>query len=225
MSHSAISISHERIPITLNIGTIKTVGKELMLLLDTTGSMTEPAALGSHTLRYQVIGEALDAIVTRLSAEDSQGAHEDGGGGIYTVTFAGGTADDFGDVNPHNLQHFWDTRQWRGSTSIMPGYLALRAHYKAEFLDNPEETNPPLLCMIVLTDGELKDEPTFEQALQQDAASEFVVIGVVGHGSEHDAALAAYQRLAQQYPNVAVMSFGGVTNGDTVAKTLLDLIM
>jgi hypothetical protein len=48
------------------------VEKEPMLLLDTSGSMSWPAAEGSSAQRLSVIGEAMGRIVEVLGAEDSQ---------------------------------------------------------------------------------------------------------------------------------------------------------
>ena len=209
---------------TLNISEVNSFEIEPMLLVDTTGSMTEPAADGSRKQRLAVVGEAIDGIVTALAAKDSQGEHEEGGGGVYTVTYAGGHADDYGDVNLSNLQHFFDTRRWNYNTQIMPGFNAIWAHYTKEFLSG-ENTDPPKLLLSILTDGELEDEPQFEQALVRHANDMFVVIGLVGFGRAHDTALAAYKNLAAQYSNIAVFSFDGVVNGQVIADKLLSMIL
>lgn len=208
----------------LDFKTIKTAKKEPMLLIDTTGSMTEEAAEKSGIARLQVVGEMLPALITRLAAQDSAGAHEEGGGGIYTVTFADGRADEFGDLNEKNIQHFWDTRQWAGSTRIMPGYDRIHAHYREEFLNNDEVTEKPKLLLVIPTDGELKDERQFEEALARDADSQYVVIALIGHGRDYQQALGAYHRLEARFPNIKVLEMGGVTDGTTVAQTIMDMI-
>ena len=81
--------------------------KEPMLLLDTTGSMNYPAEEGGQVKRREVIQEAIKIIVAELAQEDTQAAHEEEGGGLRTVTFAGGDAYDVEDLNPNNLHDKW----------------------------------------------------------------------------------------------------------------------
>lgn len=207
----------------LQISQIASYPKEPMLLLDTTGSMTERAAHDSNVQRAAVVGQAFSAIVDALAGEDSAGKEEEGGGGVFTVAFAGGRAVVLGDVNPGNMQHVWDGLQWSGSTYIMPGFNAVWNHYQEEFLSKGDDT-PPKLILAALTDGELSDEAAFEQALVSHANELFVVIGVVGYGRDHDSAVAAYQRLSRQYTNIAVIPFSSVTDGQAIADKLLAMI-
>ena len=81
--------------------------KEPMLLLDTTGSMNYPTEEGGQTKRRETIQEAIALVVAELAKEDSQAAHEEEGGGLRTVTFAGGDAYDIEDLNPDNLHAKW----------------------------------------------------------------------------------------------------------------------
>ena len=83
-----------------------------MLLLDTTGSMNYRTSATDETPRKDTICEAISIIVGRLAAEDSQAAHEEGGGGLRTITFADGRANDIGDLNPNNLQQVWSRIRW-----------------------------------------------------------------------------------------------------------------
>jgi len=73
------------------------------------------------TPRKDVIREAISIIVTTLGKEDSQAKHEASGGGLRTVTFAGGQAHDIDDLNPRNLRDKWAKIKWAGGTRIMPG--------------------------------------------------------------------------------------------------------
>src|SRR5579859_3786264 len=102
-------------------------GQEPMLLLDVTGSMNFAASATSTTPRRIVIQEAISIVVERLSKEDSEAEHEEGGGGLRTVTFANGTAKDLDDLNPSNLRQKWEKISWDGGTLIMPGWSKLMA--------------------------------------------------------------------------------------------------
>jgi len=214
----------------LDIADVKDADTEPMLLLDTTGSMRGGASASSSVKKYQVVGNALYDLIEVLGSKDSAGENEAGGGGVYTVTFAGGRADDFGDVNvPNqergikgNIQHFWDTRNWDGSTQIMPGYNAIQTHYTSEFLG--KEVTPPKLLLVVITDGEATDEAMFERALAKNVENEFVVIAPIGHGSDYDAVVQQYTRLAEKYSNIGVVEMGGMSDGKAVAKRILDMI-
>src|SRR5579864_5713308 len=145
------------------------VEKEPMLLLDTTGSMSYPVADGSTIQRRQVIGEAIGRIVEVLAAEDSQAAKEQAAGetdkgGLLTVTFAGGSAEELGDLNPDNLHHKWDSIRWGGGTVVMPGWEKLVDTYLEEFGDVQKVDRPHLLALVI-TDGEADDTDQFAQTL------------------------------------------------------------
>ena len=108
--------------------------KEPMLLLDRTGSMNWPTSADNNTPRKDTIHEAIGAIVAALAAHDSQAGHEeagqdDEGGGLRTVTFAGKTATDIGDLNPGNLRQKWNQIHFAGTTWICPGWQELKAVY------------------------------------------------------------------------------------------------
>ena len=106
-----------------------------MLLLDRTGSMNWPTSATNSTPRMDTVREAILTIVATLAAHDSQAGHEaagqeDEGGGLRTVTFAGKTATDIGDLNPHNLRQKWSEVHFAGTTWIVPGWQELKAVYR-----------------------------------------------------------------------------------------------
>jgi hypothetical protein len=200
------------------------VGKEPMLLLDTTGSMTYGTSESSRTPRYSTIGEAISLVVDRLAREDSQSAYETGGGGLRTITFANGNAYDLGDLSPQNIREKWNHIKWDGGTLIMPGWHKLTAVYREEFGDKPVEERPKLLALII-TDGEARDFEEFSQLLSSLTGNTYVELAVIGYGSEHDQALSAYQQAAAQNPgHVAVTTFGSVTDPQAIADGLLAMI-
>lgn len=91
--------------------------KEPMLLLDTTGSMNFGTSQDDPTPRKETLREAISLIVQVLETHDSQAVHEEEGGGLRTVTFSGGKAEDIEDINSRNLRQKWSEIKWRG------GYL------------------------------------------------------------------------------------------------------
>src|SRR5579864_5403058 len=171
---------------------IPDVEKEPMLLLDTTGSMNYPTSANDQTPRKDTIREAISLVVEALAAEDAQAAHEEGGGGLRTVTFANGEAHDIEDLNPGNLQEKWSQIHWAGGTRIMPGWNTLIDVYQDEFGQEPPDQRP-LLLALVITDGEADDTDRFAQAIAGASGGVYVVIALIGFGNEYDRVLAAYR--------------------------------
>jgi len=197
--------------------------KEPMLLLDTTGSMNFPTESGGQTKRRETIQEAIQIVVAELAKEDTQAAHEEGGGGLRTVTFAGGDAYDIEDLNPNNLHAKWGQIRWGGGTYIMPGLAKLLEVYKDEFGSRPAQERPTLLALVI-TDGEAEDTNEFARAISQVGGSMYMALAIIGFGEEHDRALHAYQQIAVNNKHVKVFSFGSETDPDTIAQALLHMI-
>lgn len=202
---------------------------EPMLLLDTSGSMTWPAAEGSKVSRQQVVGEAIGKIVEALAAKDSQAEHERAGGadeaeigGLMTVGFAD-RATDYDDLNPANLAAKWASIQWGGRTHIVAGWERLTDIYVEEFGDRPKQDRPHLLALIV-TDGEAQDGDAFAKILAQQGGHTYVVVAVVGFGDDHDRTLGQYRAIEASNGNVRVVTFDSVTNPATISGSLLALI-
>ncbi len=200
----------------------KGVEKEPMLLLDTTGSMTFTISETSKTRRNDTVQEAIGLIVEQLGREDSQAANEEHGGGLRTITFAGGSAIDIDDLNPRNLRQKWDEIKWEGTTFIMPGWIALQSAYLEEFGQRAVQDRPILLALII-TDGDAKDITAFTSALANDHNS-YCVIALLGYGQEHDAAYRSFMGVANQNNRVKIIPFEGNTNPAVIAETLLKMI-
>lgn len=71
--------------------------------------MMFPAYPNANIKRFELVAEAISGIVAELAAEDSEAAHEESGGGLRTITFAGGYANDLEDLNPANLSERWSS--------------------------------------------------------------------------------------------------------------------
>ena len=197
--------------------------KEPMLLLDTTGSMNYPTEEGGQTKRRETIQEAIALVVAELAKEDSQAAHEEEGGGLRTVTFAGGEAYDIEDLNPDNLHAKWGHIRWGGGTYIMPGLEKLLEVYKDEFGSRPAEERPTLLALVI-TDGQAEDTNEFAQAIAKVGGSMYIALAIIGFGVEHDRALRAYQEIETQNKHVKVIPFGSETDPEVIANALLRMI-
>ena len=202
---------------------------ETMLLLDTTESMNWSSSETDQTPRKDVVGEAIGTIVEVLAAADSQAAKEaeeqedEEAGGLRTVLFSGNRPGrDIGDLNPDNLQAKWNAIQWIGDTWIVPGFNSLLQAYRSEFGSRPPEARPVLRALII-TDGEAKDGDQFDALLERVSGNMYVIIATVGHGHDHDRAVAAYQAIAQHNPHLRVVNLSGA-DPETISKTLLSMI-
>ncbi len=199
------------------------IEKEPMLLLDTTGSMNYGTSAQDPTPRKDTIREAIGIIVAQLAAEDSQAAGEEEGGGLRTVTFAGGQARDIGDLNPANIEQKWNAIHWAGGTRIMPGLNVLVQTYNEEFGSVPPATRP-LLLALVITDGEADDSAAFANAIAQASGGIYFALAIIGYGPEHDAALRSYQQIEAQNAHVKVLPFAAETDPTVIARGLSRMI-
>jgi hypothetical protein len=203
----------------------KGVEREPVLLVDTSGSMSYPAAAGSSVRRWDVVTEAMPTIVTTLGAADSQAEAEaaagEDAGGLMTVTFAS-SATEVGDLNEGNWRQKWDAVQIGGGTHIMPGWNLVVEDYLEEFGDTPQIERPALLLLVV-TDGEAADMEAFEAECAKAHGTTYIAVAVVGYGPDHDATVAAYQKLAASNNHVRVVSFDSNTDPNVLAQGLLSL--
>jgi len=195
-----------------------------MLLLDVTGSMNLGTRKDDTTPRCQTVREAIGIIVEFLTRHDSQGGQEEDEGGLRTVTFAGGKADDLGDLNPKNLKEKWAKIEWSGGTFIMPGWRKLKAVYDEEFATRRPENRPQLVALVV-TDGEAEDSQEFALALESTRTENaFVCVAIIGFGHEHDDTFAAYSRISASNKHVKVLSFDSESDPQKIAKELIKLV-
>lgn len=204
----------------------KGVEKEPVALIDTSGSMSWPAAEGSSIERRDIVGEAMGMLVAELGKEDSQAEAEaasgEDAGGLMTVTFAT-EAKVLGDLNEANWQQKWKGIQWGGGTNIMPAWNLAVDDYMDEFGDTPKQDRPALL-VLVITDGEASDMAAFEAECAKAQGGTYICVAIVGYGADHDATLAAYQQLAATNKHVRVVTFGSETDPSTIAQGLISLV-
>jgi hypothetical protein len=197
--------------------------KEVIALLDTSGSMAWEAAEGSPVTRQALVAEALPMFVRALENEDSAAAAEQAGGsdeqgGLLIHGFSN-LHTELGDFNSSNFQRRWDAIQWGGGTTIMPAWKAALADFNSEFGD---ETEPPVLLCLVITDGEATDAAEFGKVLETADPNRYFAVAIVGHGDDHDNTLASYQHSEQANPkHVRVISFDSVTKPTDVASDLI----
>jgi hypothetical protein len=198
---------------------------EPVMLLDLSTSMDWEAAEGSSVSRKDVVLEALPLLVTALEAADSEAATEQAGGsdeegGLLIHGFAS-DHHELGDFNSSNMQRRIASIPWGGGTQIMPAWKAALADYTEEFGD---ETEPPALLTLVVTDGEATDADAFEKVLEVKDPNRYFAIAVIGHGADHDKTVRSYEGAASANPkHVTIVKFDGVTNPRDLAADLITL--
>jgi len=197
--------------------------KEPMLLLDTTGSMNYGTSDSDPTPRKETVREAISLIVSTLERHDSQAAQEAEGGGLRTITFSGGDANDLGDINSKNLRSKWTSIKWRGGTWIVPGWKKLLATYEEEFGDKKADDKPTLMALVV-TDGEAEDSKEFEALLHRAAGNIYVALAVVGYGSEHDDAVRSFRKIETGNKHVRVFPFDSESDPAKIAQALVRMV-
>lgn len=204
------------------------VEKEVVALIDTSGSMWWPVAEGSATTRAEVVGESMGMLVLHLEDEDSQAAAEqadgsDDMGGLLTYGFASEVTE-FGDLNSSNWRTRWGKVQWGGNTRIMPAWVKCQEEYLEEFEDVATIDRPALMALII-TDGEAEDAAEFGKVLETAGAGRYFCVAIVGFGAAHDATLRAYKAAEQANPkHVRVVTFGSETDPTVIADGLKMLV-
>ena len=197
--------------------------RDPMLLLDRTGSMTWATSETDPTPRNETLHEAINVFVGELQAEDTQARYEREGGGVRTVTFAGGSATDMGFLNLSNLRGKWDSIRWGGGTKIMPGWNLLQNAYNIEFARTPPQLRP-LQIILVVTDGEADDILQFEETLDRDP-DKYVIVACMGFGATHEALMQQFQKVQADNPRVKVVNFVGGTDPRAIAVMLKNMIL
>lgn len=204
--------------------------KELVFLIDTSGSMEWEIADKSPITRHQLLNEAMLGIVGKLEDLDSQKSKEQAGGdtekgGALTFGFSD-RVQEVGDLNTDNFQQKWSGIQWGGGTAIMPAYNAAVNDFMDEFKD-ASAMDLPSHILVVFTDGEAQDARDFEKVMQDTATAKtprYVVICTLGHGEEHDKIVNEYQKIASNNNHVRVLIFGGNTSPEQIATDVLATI-
>lgn len=199
--------------------------KEVICLLDTSGSMEWEAADGSPVSRWSLVSEALPQFVAALENEDSEAAAEqasgsDEKGGLLIHGFSN-LHTELGDFNSSNIARKMTAVRVGGGTTIMPAWRAAQEDYMEEFGDRDAMDRPALLCLVI-TDGEATDAAEFGKVLETAGTGRYFAVAIVGYGPDHDRTLASYQDSAKHNPkHVTVLSFDSVTNPRELANDLI----
>ncbi len=199
--------------------------KEVIVLCDTSGSMEWEAAEGSPVSRWSIITEAMPLFVSALEAQDTEAAAEQAGGsdekgGLLIHGFSN-LHTELGDFNSSNFARKWPAIKVGGGTTIMPAWRAAQEDYMSEFGDRDAMDRPALLTLVI-TDGEATDADQFAHVLASAGTGRYFAVAIVGHGTEHDRTLLAYQGAATSNPkHVTVLSFDSVTDPKVLANDLI----
>lgn len=224
--------------------------KEVILIVDGSGSNQEKIAEGSTMTKVEWLEEVLPDVVATLENDDAQAKAEqaDGSpdkGGCRTfvfswdapITFKPGEDEsddirDLGDLNTANvvekLRTLHDIVSERGQTFIMPALLAAEQAFKAEFATPGAPHYAPLhkrpaAEYLVLTDGGLstvEEEAAFESWMEQADENSVVAVAVYGQGHAHNEAVAHWQAKAKKNPYLTVVALTGVSSPREAALDL-----
>lgn len=211
--------------------------KEVVFVIDVSGSNGEQAGPDSSMTKQELILASLPHMVSALEGDDSQAAAEqadgsDDKGGCRTfyanepgeIVFEKGEDEsdderDGGDLNMSNIQEKLRQIPWGGRTYMMPAIHAAEHAFQAEFGDVPLRKRPALEILIV-TDGKLNDPEQFEKWLAQADETCVIAVAVIGYGHGHDEAVKHYQALAAKNKFLTVVALTGVSRPDEVAQDL-----
>ncbi len=200
-----------------------TVRKEPVAIIDTTGLMNEHVASGNPTTKRSLATQVLRGLVQELASEDTQGADEEGGGGLLTLTFADGVANEVGDLNPTNFEQKWASVHWGGGTYITPALELAMENFKEEFGHLPGNVQPKL-ALAILTDGALFDLNAATSWLRSVSGNVYVGVIVVGSGVDHDQTVAQWSSIAEHNPHVTVEAAQASSDAHAIAARMLTML-
>lgn len=214
------------------------IRKEPMAVIDITGSMQESVAPGSMLSKAALLEQIMMILARDLGDEDSQGEDEESGGGLYTVWFANGVADEIGfdrpaspghkafakgDLNSGNFQEFWRSLNWGGGTYIKPALDTIDEHFQEEFGHLPDAVQPEM-ALAIITDGKLGDANYASAWLRQRSGKSHVLVVVLGSDDAHHQAVTSWQTIAQQNTHVRVIDANASTDAHGIASELLAML-
>jgi hypothetical protein len=200
---------------------------EPVAFIDKSGSNQWPAVKGGAGMRWDLVGELMGGVVTKLAAVDSQAAQEESGGGLMTVTFAdpnGGSnpAQVLGDLNPRNFPQLWGQIRIGGRTYAVPGWELLEQNYFEEFGDRPV-TERPLLGVLGVGDGIMDDLDGFVGKLGSLSATVRMAFAI--HGYDNERAIEAFKEVEQTHPKAfRLIQVTPGTPADTVGDAMVNLL-
>ncbi len=215
------------------------VPKEVIQIIDVSGSNNEPAGPDSPMTKKELLITAVPLIVGKLAGDDAEAARE-AASGITTAkgakggvrTFAADEPDKFEGWDPEEAE-FDDPRDlgdmseadsidklsaaFRGGrTYLMPAINAAMQAYHQEF-----PRGDRAIEMLIITDGQASDEAKVEKWVE-DMAGPKCAIGVVIVGYDqpgddrHAKTVRSYQRLSADNPHIALVVLTGVSDPNEV---------
>jgi hypothetical protein len=216
------------------------VPKEVVQIVDTSGSNGEPAGPDSAVTKQELLEIAVPLVTGKLAGDDAEAAREAAGsiatakgakGGVRTFAadepdeFTGWDKDeaefkdarDLGDMSEADSQDKLHRAFRGGRTFLMPAIRAMEKAYHAEFPNGDRA-----LEMILWTDGKASDEKQVEKWVA-DMAGPKCAIGVVILGYDepgddrHAQAVASWRRLAEGNSHLALVVLTGVSDPAEVA--------
>jgi hypothetical protein len=216
------------------------VPKEVVQIIDVSGSNGEPAGPDSPTTKQELLEIAVPLVVSKLAGDDAEAAREAAGavatakgakGGVRTFAadepeeFTGWDKDeaefsdarDLGDMSEADSQEKLHRAFRGGRTFLMPAIRASEKAYHAEF-----PAGDRALEYIIWTDGQASDEAKVEKWVA-DMAGPKCAIGVVVLGYDepgderHANTVRAYQRLAAGNDHLSLVVLTGVSDPTEVA--------
>jgi len=198
-----------------------------IVLMDTTGSMTEATSQGGLVRRSDLLYQVTTALISMLSkvddAQDMQPIGYEKGCPLITFNaIEGGVFRGF--LHAQNMPQIWPTIQFHGATHIMDGWRTMLRTYEQFFTSKLEQVNWPMLLCLILTDGELQDGHEFEEHLKHAHGRLFVEIAVLGYGEDHKRAVHHYKRISQHHHHVRVTEFTNESNPKIICEQLLSLV-
>lgn len=216
--------------------------KEAVFIIDWSGSNHEKVGPGSRITKIELLQAALPLVCKILGKDDSQAAKEAAAGKATAKGALGGVRSfafnepgrfqgwdkdehefedhrDLGDLSEANVVEALDAAHFEGRTHIMPALMAWQQAFDAEFPGGKDEDGNEVTAEVIIwTDGELNDERDFEAWLEAPNKRKIVVgVAVYGSGSGHDAAVAAYKRIAAKHDNISVVALTEVSDPNEVA--------
>jgi hypothetical protein len=216
------------------------VPKEVVQIIDVSGSNGEPAGPDAPTTKQELLEIAVPLVVRKLAGDDAEAAKEaaDGvstgkgaKGGVRTFAadepeeFEGWDkkeaefedARDLGDMSEADSQEKLHRAFRGGRTFLMPAIRAMEKAYHAEF-----PAGDRALEMIIWTDGQASDEAKVEKWVA-DMAGPKCAIGVVIVGYDqpgddrHAKTVRSYEKLAKDNAHLSLVVLTGVSDPEEVA--------
>jgi hypothetical protein len=182
----------------------------------------------SRPTRAQITIDIAADVAAKCYQLDSQGEHEEGGGGARVIRWGEGWTDE-GDWNPDNLEE--KAKQFKfdqRDTKAMQMVAGVTSVYTGEFcVDKNGNPTPvdgrPALLIGKIGDGWCSDNADFERWAERLGGDTFLVDALVGDGDDYDRALEEYGKVAKKNPHYTLIPFATATDVSLVSQAFMRL--